>query len=101
MNPLDAIQVAITPRGLDQPAGDPWIPEEKIDLPAILAAYTIIGAYVNREENVTGSIEVSKSADMIVLDQDLFKVAPQKIHETNVLLTLLEGKQVYRAPEFQ
>ena len=37
LNPLDAIQVAFTRRGLDQPAGDVWIPEEKIDLPAILA----------------------------------------------------------------
>jgi hypothetical protein len=100
LNPIEAIQVAVTRRGPTEPEGPAWIPEEKIDLPAILAAYTINGAYLNHEEKETGSIEVGKAADLIVLDHDLFKIPPEKIHEAKVVWTLLEGREVFRAPEF-
>lgn len=62
MNPLDAIQVAITRRGLDEGPGPAWIPEETVDLARMLAGYTINGAYLNFEEAETGSIEVGKPA---------------------------------------
>jgi predicted amidohydrolase YtcJ len=100
LNPLQAIQVAVTRRGPTEPEGPAFIPEEKIDLPAVLAAYTINGAYLNREEKETGSIEAGKAADLIVLDRDLFKIPPEKIHEAKVVLTLLDGKEVFRAPGF-
>ena len=59
VNPLDAIQVAVTRRGLTAPAGTPaWLPDERLDLPTALAAYTIGGAYVNFEERDSGTLEV-------------------------------------------
>ena len=100
MNPIEAIQVAVTRRGPTEPEAPAWIPEEKVDLATMLAAYTINGAYLNREEKETGSIEPGKSADLIVLDRDIFKVAPEKIHEVKVVLTLLEGREVFRASIF-
>jgi predicted amidohydrolase YtcJ len=100
LNPLEAIQVAVTRRGPTEPEGPAFIPEEKIDLPAILAAYTINGAYLNHEQKETGSIEIGKAADLVVLDRDLFKIPPEKIHEAKVVLTLLDGKEVFRAPGF-
>jgi len=100
LNPIPAIQVAVTRRGPTEPEGPAWIPDEKIDLAAVLAAYTINGAYLNHEEKETGSIETGKAADLIVLDRDLFKVPSEKIHEAKVVLTLLEGKEVFRAPGF-
>jgi predicted amidohydrolase YtcJ len=100
MNPLDAIQVAITRRGLDKGPGEAWIAEEKVDLATMLAGYTINGAYVNFEEAETGSIEVGKAADLIVLDRNLFEIVPHEIHNAKVLLTLLEGKEVYRDASF-
>jgi predicted amidohydrolase YtcJ len=100
MNPLDAIQVAITRRGLDDGPGAAWIPEETVDLAEMLAGYTINGAYLNFEEKETGSIEVGKAADLIVIDHNLFEIPPHKIHEAKVLLTLLAGKEVYRDPSF-
>ncbi|MCL4705362.1 amidohydrolase [bacterium] len=96
MNPLDAIQVAVTRRGVDDSTGSAWIPQEIVDLPTMLAAYTINGAYVNHQENETGSIEVGKAADLIVLDRNLFEIPVHDIHNTKVLLTLLEGREVYR-----
>jgi predicted amidohydrolase YtcJ len=100
MNPLDAIQVAMTRRGLDEGPGPAWIPEETVDLAEMLAGYTTGGAYLNFEETETGSIEAGKSADLIVLDRNLFEIAPSDIHNAKVLLTLLEGKEVYRDASF-
>jgi predicted amidohydrolase YtcJ len=97
MNPLDAIQIAVTRRGLNQGPGPAWLPEELVDLPLMLAGYTINGAYVNFEEQETGSIEVGKAADLIVLDRNLFEIPTHEIHCAKVLLTLLDGKEIYRA----
>ena len=95
MNPLDAIQIAVTRRGLEEEPGPPWIPDEVVDLPLMIAGYTINGAYVNFQEHETGSIEVGKSADLVVLDQNLFEVPKHEIHEVEVELTMLEGHEVY------
>ncbi len=101
MNPLDAIQVAITRRGLEETNGKTWIPEELVDLESMLAAYTITGAYANFQEQKTGSLEIGKAADLIVLDQNIFAIEPRDIHRTKVLLTLLNGKVVFRDQSFE
>lgn len=100
MNPLDAIQVAVTRRGVDDSTGSAWIPQEIVDLPTMFAAYTINGAYVNHQENETGSIEAGKAADLIVLDRNLFEIPAHEIHNAKVLLTLLEGREVHRDSTF-
>lgn len=101
MNPLDAIQVAITRRGLEDTTAKVWIEEEIVDLPTMLAAYTINGAFVNHQEKETGSLEVGKAADVIVLDRNLFQISPHEIHRVKVLWTLLEGREVYREEGFK
>lgn len=101
MNPLDAIQVAVTRRGLDEGPGAAWIPQQAADLASMLACYTINGAYSNFEEAETGSIEAGKSADLIVLDRNLFEIPPHQIHEAKVLLTLFEGREIFRDPSLQ
>ena len=101
VNPLDAIQTAVTRRDLNAAAGtSAWIPDERLDLPTALAAYTMGGAFVNFEERESGSLEVGKFADLIVIDQNLFAVPPERIHDARVQWTLLEGREVYRAPGF-
>jgi predicted amidohydrolase YtcJ len=72
-----------------------YLPEERIDVGSAIAAFTIGSAYVNSMERQTGSIEVGKWADLIVLDRNLFEIEPSEILETRVLLTLLEGEPVY------
>jgi len=100
MNPLDAVQVAVTRRDLTAPPGPSWIPEERVDLDTILAAYTRGGAYLQHEEALTGSLEVGKRGDLIVLEKNLFDVPETEIHRVRVLLTLLDGKEVFRDPSF-
>ncbi|MEZ4423686.1 MAG: amidohydrolase family protein [Gemmatimonadota bacterium] len=99
LNPLDAIQVAVTHRSLEPGPDEPvWNPDERVDLPTVLDAYTRGGAWVNFEAAESGSIEPGKLADLIVLDRDLFGTDPVDIHRARVLLTLLEGELVFRDP---
>jgi predicted amidohydrolase YtcJ len=98
MNPLEAIQIALTRQDLASPKGPALVAEEAVDLDTILAAYTINGAYANGQDKETGSIQVGKAADLIVIDRDLFKIRREEIHRAKVVLTLLDGKTVYRAP---
>jgi predicted amidohydrolase YtcJ len=97
VNPLDGIEVAVTRKDPDGPESDSpaFIPEERIELDSALAAYTIGSAYANFREKETGSIETGKSADLIVLSNNLFDVRPSEINQTKVLLTLFEGKKIF------
>ncbi|MDH4048810.1 MAG: amidohydrolase family protein, partial [Gammaproteobacteria bacterium] len=52
-------------------------------------------AFVNRTEKETGSVEIGKLADLVVLDQNLFEIEAKDISETKALLTLFEGRPVY------
>ena len=99
LNPLDAIQVGITRRSLEDASGQSWIQEELVDLPTMLAAYTINGAYLSHQEKLRGSLEPGKAADLVVLERNLFEIPPDQIHTVKVLLALLEGKTVYRGSE--
>jgi len=96
LNPLDAIQVALTRRGIEAPAGPAWIPEERAGLADMLRAYTTGGAYAARMERETGSLAPGKLADVIVLDRNLFTTPVAEIHTVRVLLTLLDGTVVWR-----
>lgn len=96
MNPLEAIEVAITRCDPELTTCDePWIPEERVDLATMLAAYTIGGAYAGFEERESGSLEAGKLADLVVLDRNLFTTPAGEISETTVLLTLFEGRTVH------
>lgn len=57
----------------------------------------LMGAYLMRQEDKTGSIEVGKFADLIVVDQNIFKIPIDQIGKTKVLSTYLEGEQVFSA----
>ena len=65
------------------------------DLKSVIESYTINGAYLMRQDDKTGSIEVDKFADLIIVDQNIFEVPVNKIGDTKVLFTYLEGEQIF------
>ena len=71
-------------------------PEERMTLEEMIEIFTINGAHANFLENETGSIEVGKKADMVVLEKNLFEIPATEIADTKVLMTVFEGKTVYR-----
>ena len=93
-NPFPQIETAVTRTDAE---GDdaPFMPHETIDLATALAAFTINSAYVNGIDDVSGSIDVGKFADLIVLDRNLFDIPAKEISETKVLLTLFGGRPVH------
>jgi predicted amidohydrolase YtcJ len=94
-NPFMQMETAVTRMDVDANEGDVLLPEQRIDIEQAVEAFTINAAFVNHQEDVTGSIEEGKFADLVVVDQNLFEVEPTAISDTKVLLTLFGGKPVY------
>ena len=94
-NPLAGLEVAITRRTVGMPNARPLVENEGVTLEQAIEAHTLNVAIVNGFDKVTGSIVAGKSADLVVLDQDIFRVPVTRIHETKVLLTLFEGRPVF------
>jgi predicted amidohydrolase YtcJ len=97
LNPFLAIEVGMTRRDPKDPTSSPLVADQALRLEDLLAAYTINAAYQMHQEELTGSIEVGKAADLVVLDRDLFETPVDLIGETKVLMTLLAGQVVHRA----
>jgi hypothetical protein len=100
--PFNAIMVAVTRENIPNPArgkyGGTNIYSEHITLPQALRMGTMGTAYQLHQDKVNGSIQVGKFADLIVLDQNLFKIPAMQISSTKVLLTMIGGKVVWQDP---
>ncbi len=72
-------------------------PDERVDVETAIEIFTRNGAMAMEKEDETGTIEVGKSADFIVINQNLLEIPPEKIHDTKVLKTVLRGHTVYQA----
>jgi predicted amidohydrolase YtcJ len=100
LNPWQGVQMLLTretPEGT--PAGG-WLPEQRLTLEEAIYGYTMGGAIVAKREKTEGSIEVGKLADVIMISQDLFKIAPNQIGKTRVLMTMVGGETVYQDPSW-
>jgi predicted amidohydrolase YtcJ len=92
-NPWAAIHVAVNRRNIDTP-GEVFLPEQRIDLEAAIAAYTVGSAYVNHWDD-TGVIRVGDAADLIVLNGDPFTAPIDMIGHTSVDMTFVDGMCVH------
>lgn len=97
LNPLTGIYAAVTRRTIDGKNPDGWFPEQKISLEEAIKGYTINGAYATFEDDIKGSLEVGRLADIVVLSEDLFSIPSEKIKDANVIYTILGGKIIYQA----
>ena len=97
-NPLEEIEVAVRRAAPGDPDGEPFLPDERVDLPAALDAFTSGSAYALRLEAETGSVTPGKLADLAVLDRDPFDPATGPIAGARVLATLVEGEPVHADP---
>ena len=104
LDPLLSIETAIT-------RDDPWGPisageyeilgTEMVSLATMIDAYTINGAWQIHAEDVSGSIEAGKRADIAIYDRNLFEIDVYEISEALVDLTIFDGRVVYRRPHEQ
>jgi hypothetical protein len=77
----------------------PFLPDERIDLMDALAGFTVGTAWVNHLDDVVGSIEIGKAADLVVLDRDLFDRGAGAIGEARVVGTFIDGAAVFERPD--
>ena len=92
-NAFVAMEHAITRR--EARGKEPLLPDQGIQIQDIVDAYTINAAYALKQERTTGSLEAGKRADFIVVDRDVFAIDPFDLHNTRVLATYLDGREVY------
>jgi predicted amidohydrolase YtcJ len=97
MNPLVAIETAIRREDPENLIKGVLNEDERMNLTEMLKAYTINSAYLMHQEDLTGSIEVGKAADLIILEKNLYTIPVDEISEVKVLQTMIEGKTVYTA----
>lgn len=101
-DPMAAIHTAVNRTaapGHEEGEYDAFLPEQAIDLATSLTAYTAGSAWVNHLDDVTGTIEVGKLADLVVLDRDPFAGPAEEIGATHALQTFVEGERVFAAPD--
>jgi predicted amidohydrolase YtcJ len=96
LNPLHAIEVAVTRRATGDTISVPWIPSEAMSIEAMLHAYTTGGAYAVDREGELGLIRTGALADVIMLSDDIRSIPAHRVHTTRVLLTLAGGREVWR-----
>lgn len=97
LDPMRGLYSCVARKSIDfgVPEGG-WFPEQRLTMAAAIKHFTHGSAYASNEEDIKGSLEVGKLADMVVLSKDLFSIDPEEILETKVLYTILGGKVVFK-----
>jgi predicted amidohydrolase YtcJ len=95
LDPMQSLYAAVTRATLDGKNPGGWFPEQKITLAEAVQAYTMGSAYAEFTDTEKGSITVGKIADFVVLSDDIFAIAPEKIRDVKVEMTFLGGKMIY------
>jgi predicted amidohydrolase YtcJ len=78
-----------------RPTGKAYTPEQRVTVQQAVDAYTRGSAYAAFEEAQIGTLEAGKLADLAVLSQNIFSVAPKTVGKTHVVLTMVGGRIVY------
>jgi predicted amidohydrolase YtcJ len=96
LDPLWGLYAAVTRRTLDGKHPEGWVPDQKITLAQALRAYTAGNAWAVFAENQWGTLAPGRDADVVVVDHNLFTMAPESLATARVTVTMVGGKVVYR-----
>lgn len=94
IGPLVGIYAAVTRKGM---TGTVYGLDEAITVEEAIRAYTALGAYLNFEEEIKGTLEAGKLADMVLLSEDLLTIDPERIMGVAVEKTWIGGELVHEA----
>jgi predicted amidohydrolase YtcJ len=95
--PMIEFYAAVARKDIRGFSGEGWHPEEKVTREQALKMFTIWPAYAAFEENLRGSIEVGKLADLTILSADIMKIPERDILKTHCMMTVIGGEIIYAA----
>jgi predicted amidohydrolase YtcJ len=98
LNPWHGVYNALNRQTQDGHPPGGWLPDQRLSLEQAIEGYTLGAAVAGHREKTEGSIEAGKLADLVILDRDLFTTPASESYRTEVQLTMVGGKVVYRAP---
>ncbi|MCX8036185.1 MAG: amidohydrolase [Candidatus Sumerlaeia bacterium] len=98
LDPMQGIYAAVTRATLDGKNPNGWVPEQKISVAEAVEAFTLGSAYAEFQENEKGSITPGKLADLVILSDDIFTLAPERIRDVRVETTIFGGKIIWSRP---
>jgi len=93
-NVMKGIYEAVTRKDLEGNPQGGWLPEQKLTVDEAVYGYTMGGAYASFEENIKGSLEEGKFADIVVLSKDIFNIEEDNIKDVEVVATIFGGELV-------
>jgi predicted amidohydrolase YtcJ len=96
MEPKYLIYAAVTRKTLKGTPEGGWFPEQRISVEDAIKAYTINNAFAAFEDNIRGSLETGKLADLTIFDRNLLKIPPEDILNAKVMYTVVDGKIVFK-----
>ena len=91
---MENIYFAVTRKDIEGKPKEGWLAEEKLSVEEAVSLFTTEAAYASFEENIKGSLEKGKLADMVVLDRNIFEIDEDEIKDTNIIHTIVNGKIV-------
>jgi len=95
LNPMEGIYSAVSRKSISDKAGNAWLEDESLSVKEAVEFYTLGSAYASFEEDIKGSLQAGKLADIVVLSQDIFTIPEEEILNTDVVYTILGGKIIY------
>lgn len=95
VDPAQTLYAAVTRATLDGKRPGGWIPEQKVTVAEAIEACTAGAAYAEFAEREKGSITPGKLADLVLLSDDPFRMAPERLRELRAVVTVAGGKVVY------
>ena len=97
IDPMKAFGLSVMRAMPGEDANDVLNPKERLTVNEALQSLTLNGAYQLGLENVNGSLEIGKEANLVLLSDDVTKIAPEKIFDVKIMRTIIDGETVFEA----